>query len=36
MISMMLICGFVWGGFSLLLSYAIRKEKEKAEEGRTR
>jgi hypothetical protein len=27
---MVLICGFVWGGFALLLSYAIRREREKS------
>ena len=27
---MVLICGFVWGGFLLLLGYAIKREREKA------
>jgi hypothetical protein len=26
---MLLTCGFVWGGFVLLLSYAIRSERKK-------
>jgi hypothetical protein len=30
---MLLTCGFVWGGFLLLLSYAIRMEREKTEGG---
>jgi hypothetical protein len=30
---MVLTCGFVWGGFLLLLNRAIRKEREKAKEG---
>lgn len=29
-----LICGFVWGGFGLLLTQAIRRESVKGEHGR--
>ena len=29
---MIVICGFVWGGFTLLLTRAIRKEGAKASE----
>lgn len=32
LIVMILICGFVWGGFLWLLSRAIRKEGAKARE----
>ncbi len=28
-IAMILTCGFVWGGFVFLLSYGIRREREK-------
>lgn len=27
--TMAVICGFVWGGFALLLSFAMRKERFK-------
>jgi hypothetical protein len=27
---MALTCGFVWGGFLVLLTFGIRKEREKA------
>jgi hypothetical protein len=30
---MALTCGFVWGGFLLLLTYGIRKEREKVRAG---
>lgn len=30
-ITMLVIVGFVWGGFTLALSTAIRKESEKAD-----
>jgi hypothetical protein len=30
---MVLTCGFVWGGFVVLLAYGIRREREKAGEG---
>ncbi len=33
-ITMVLICGFVWGGFLLLLARAIRSEREKAQARR--
>ncbi|UCC71198.1 MAG: MetS family NSS transporter small subunit [Gemmatimonadota bacterium] len=33
LIALVLTCGFVWGGFLLLLTYGIRKEREKAEGG---
>lgn len=26
---MVLVCGFVWGGFALLLAWAVRREGEK-------
>jgi hypothetical protein len=32
-IVMIVTCGFVWGGFVLLLSYAIRREREKKGTG---
>ena len=32
-ITMLIICGFVWGGFLFLLSYAIRREKLRTGEG---
>lgn len=32
-ITMLLIMGFVWGGFALALRTAIRKESEKRDEG---
>ncbi|MEE9133855.1 MAG: MetS family NSS transporter small subunit [Gemmatimonadota bacterium] len=35
-VAMILTCGFVWGGFALLLTYAIQREKEKTKEGRAR
>lgn len=31
--TMVLVLGFVWGGFALILTTAIRKEREKAEGG---
>ncbi len=33
-VTMVLICGFVWGGFAALLVSAVRKEKEKLGAGR--
>lgn len=33
-IAMVLTCGFVWGGFLLLLTHAVRSERQKAENGR--
>lgn len=33
-VTMVVITGFVWGGFALILWTAIRKEREK--QGRTR
>jgi LPS O-antigen subunit length determinant protein (WzzB/FepE family) len=30
-VTMVLICGFVWGGFAALLTFAIRREREKLE-----
>ena len=30
-ITMLLVCGFVWGGFAWVLRLAIRKEAEKAD-----
>jgi hypothetical protein len=30
---MALTCGFIWGGFLVLLTYGIRKEKEKTGDG---
>jgi hypothetical protein len=30
---MALTCGFVWGGFLVLLTFGIRKEREKAGDG---
>ena len=30
-ITMILICGFVWGGFVVAVSTAFRKESEKAD-----
>lgn len=30
---MVLILGFVWGGFALILALAVRKEREKAGAG---
>ena len=32
-ITMVLTCGFVWGGFLVLLGYGIRREKEKQASG---
>lgn len=32
-VAMALICGFIWGGFLVLLTYGIRKEREKTDEG---
>lgn len=32
-IAMIATCGFVWGGFVVLLSYAIRREREKQNNG---
>jgi len=33
-ITLVLICGFVWGGFLLLLAHAVRSERQKAERRR--
>jgi hypothetical protein len=30
---MVLTCGFVWGGFLLLLTHAVRSERRKAGKG---
>lgn len=30
---MVLILGFVWGGFALILATAVRREREKVAEG---
>jgi hypothetical protein len=30
---MALTCGFIWGGFLVLLTLGIRKEREKAGDG---
>jgi len=35
-VTMVLICGFVWGGFLLALSTAVRKESGKEIEGAPR
>lgn len=32
--TMVAVCGFVWGGFALLLSRAIRREGAKRRDGR--
>ncbi|UCC81721.1 MAG: MetS family NSS transporter small subunit [Gemmatimonadota bacterium] len=32
-VAMALTCGFIWGGFLVLLTYGIRKERQKAGEG---
>jgi hypothetical protein len=34
-VAMLLTCGFIWGGFLLLLLYGIRRERQKAERGAT-
>ena len=31
-VTMVMICGFVWGGFVYLLNYALRKEKARTVE----
>ena len=30
-VTMCVICGIVWGGFSVLLVHALRKERQKSE-----
>ncbi len=32
-VAMVLTCGFIWGGFLVLLTHGIRKEREKEREG---
>ncbi|UCF20089.1 MAG: methionine/alanine import family NSS transporter small subunit [Gemmatimonadota bacterium] len=29
-VAMLLTCGFIWGGFLILLAYAIRRERDKS------
>lgn len=31
-VTMVMICGFVWGGFIYLLNFALRKERARTEE----
>lgn len=33
-VTMVVILGFVWGGLALILTTAVRKEREKQREGR--